>query len=343
MLKHTGIGLISASLLLAGCGGGSSSTATTTYDGPTAVVVIDETNADTLAGIAAEAALSGDIAGSATSFVGVSATPTTTSEQTRGPHILSKLAKQYADIALSTKSDSTQTLAGISESDTIECTYGGSITMSATYSNPNTFTSGDKMSMVFNDCRETNEVTYQLESMNGSMTLVFSEMDLNTFDFTAQFSFSDMKSVNMDTGDYSLLTGGFTASITGDETSSFVYSLYGKSLLLVEKTSGVTEQMYLTDFSFVDAMDSGWNLTFDHDFTIASTDIGGSIHVETTTPFKINYGDYYPSAGTVIVTGANAANIRLTALADATNVFIEYDMDGVSGYETSKTELWVNL
>ena len=91
-------------------------------------------------------------------------------------------------------------------------------------------------------------------------------------------------------------------------------------------------------------MSLDFQYTYDHDFTIASEAVGGTIMVETLEPLYQTSNDNHPTAGEFVVTGDAGAKVNLTAQPDGTSVYIEYDINPVDGvYESNATLLWDNL
>ena len=119
----------------------------------------------------------------------------------------------------------------------------------------------------------------------------------------------------------------------------------GNSLVLESDISGTAEQLRYTNFRFLNrayATSTG-TYGFDHDFTVASTLIGGSITVDTQTEFVIFAGDTYPSQGQMVITFANDVKVHITAVDNAT-YSIEYDLDGDGIYESGvTTHAWSTL
>lgn len=349
MFKQTRIALLGIVVLLVGCGGGGggSSSPNLSYDGPTGAVLINGSNADAIAGYAASQATSGELT-SATSNIplGLSGPAAAGSGPQPSVHPLSELAKKYAAMALDRNTYSANLLPGVTESQSQDCSGGGTVTLTVTYADPNQPSVGDRVSIIFINCVEGSDRS------NGTVTVVLKDVTVNPDqtlgDFAADFTFSNLKITDLATGDYAWLNGGFTAGFTGDgQTTPLVFSLSGSSLVVEEKTGAVTEQALLSNFSFVDTVHLNGDLSYDHDFTIASTEIGGSVTVVTENPFTIYAPDSYPTVGQLVVTGANNASVKLTAV-DNTSVTIEYDLDGNGTYgdgtdPIQKTVAWSAL
>ncbi len=359
MLKQAGISLISASLLLAGCGGGSSSTSDNglTYDGPTAAVVIsDQTTADGVAGTVIGMESDGSTTFSDATGIIMGVSTNADSNSTVNLSELGNMAKSFANRAFNNDGGLNNLLAGVTNTQTKQCaTYNGStgsatITLDLTLDQNDNWvpTIGDSFSMTFSSCYD--DLSQELVNGNVSMTLsAISTLDPVTGDpteFAASFVFSNLKATDTTTSDYSWLEGGFTAGFSSGDgvTTSMVFSVSGNSMIVEDKTAGVTQKVRLTNFSFVDKLGVDGSFIIDHDYTVACTQLGGSVTVAMDPAFIIDAGANNPSSGVVVVTGANDAKIRLTAQSDATNVFIEYDIVPVDGiYEASATVTWDSL
>ena len=70
----------------------------------------------------------------------------------------------------------------------------------------------------------------------------------------------------------------------------------------------------------------------------------GYVVVSTTTSFRINEGDSYPSQGVLVVTGANSRAARLTCV-DASTFVVDADLDGDGQFDdwTSGEQTWQDI
>jgi hypothetical protein len=259
---------------------------------------------------------------------------------------LGELAKKYTALALRSETAAADLLGGITESDSQGCSGSGTVTVTASYSDPGQPTAGDTFTLVFNNCIEGSEKTH------GGLALSLDSLTLNPDktlgDFTARYTFANLINTHTATGDYVWLNGAFSAGFSGDAISTaLTVMLVGNSLVMSERSGGVTEQARLTSFSFTETLATNGDFLFDHDYTYASTGIGGSITVTTVTPFGVFAGDDYPTVGMVVIKGANNASVKLSAI-DNITASIEYDLDGNGSYGDGadplmKSVAWADL
>lgn len=335
MLKRSAFGLLAATLILAGCGGGGSSSAPS-YSGPTGTVsVTNTTEGNTAAGFVATEALSSGFLDTTNVYTPAFSAST---NSTNPPNLraFSTLAKKYADMAFKLNPPNLNVPAGTSYSSSQPCD-SGNITGSVVYQN--TYPeAGSSITFTFNSC-----VLLGVK-LTGSLKLNINSYTAGGSAFTASYSFNRLTTTIVSSGDYAMMHGGFTASIT-DDGSLFSSSVTGTSMYSKTSVSGTVNEAQLSNFSYVDTYDYGGTgaVTLDHDFTIASTNIGGSVTVNTVTAFSIPSGSSYPTSGQIIVTGASNAKVRLTAQADGVNVYVEYDLNGDDIYESNATVTWASL
>ncbi len=96
-------------------------------------------------------------------------------------------------------------------------------------------------------------------------------------------------------------------------------------------TSSVDGGFHMTNynFSFTEANfpTTATPYSFSATATVASTLAGGSVTFATPTPFT-GLGSGNPTAGVMVITGANGGTLTLTARADGTHVGLVFDDDG---------------
>lgn len=339
-----GLVLVSA-LGLAACGSDDDSTPATSsgpdYTGPTtAVQLSSKVAADDAATAVAGQTVTGDMSASETSDV-LAFQKAGASTGLRNDLVGRVVGLVNRALDAEANSTAIPALAGVTQSQTIACgpdaSYG-TMTLSITYSVQGTLSSGDSISMAFSNCNDGFETT------NGSMSITFTTV--GSYDGTVSgdmdgvavtLSANQFKWTDNASGAYELVHGGLTLAIADTDAlgTSTEFSLSGTSLYSADGDgAGNNYEHLLTNFDFIDIRDnSTGDLTISYDFTFASTEIDGSVTVDTsaTTPFLLYYLDMYPTEGIVTVTGANNASVRLTTI-DNANVLLEYDLDGDGVY-----------
>ena len=258
-------------------------------------------------------------------------------------------AKQLADRALGMDATTPNTLVGVTSTLSVDCDLytnntTGTISLTADLANENYPSVGDTISMSFNNCYSAVNTNLMNGVLSVTITNIISVNPDNTLgDYSASLDISNLKSTDTPTGNYSAVDGLISATFTGDGINTpAVTSASGSSYTVEIMTANVTQTVIYSNFSLIDTEWLDGSLSIDHDYTISCACIGGSIVVEMVTPFKVVPGNK-PSEGVLVVTGAGDAKVRVTAQPDATNVFIEYDLDGIPGYEGSMTKTWDTL
>ena len=207
--------------------------------------------------------------------------------------------------------------SGLSDAPVSEtCAFGGSITGDET---PTSAT------LNFNNCSpETGEV------INGSLSV--NVLENTTFTFRASFN------VNItftQTGSQPLrLVGSFSINEACDPVfpSNCTGTFSGASL----GAAHGAEVWFISGFNIM-AVTTNGNVSITASYTVASSDLNGSVVVNTTTPIEIAAGASYPHVGVIRVSGANGskADISITSAnpADPTAVQVQIDANGDDVFE----------
>jgi len=331
--------MMTASLGLVACGGGDSGSDTTsalTYSGPTAVVDFTPTNTGSVVGdvwrnIDALSFDPNNVVGGA---------PAAVQARSAGETSLPGLNDQIRQaVSVLPRFNATEALpTGVTTSQTLPCLVSGSITVTANQQDPNSLSAGDRYELRFNSCDEGTDVTSGSLSMNIDR---FSGDPALMADYAMVGRVSlDMSVRDKSTGVTARFGGGmnFEQSRTGTVTSSRVY---GTRVVFSEGA----RQLMLRDFDFWEDFDSaGPSRTYSANFTLSSTDIGGTVIVQTLVPFRSMGNQTNPTVGTLRITGANDAWIQLVAEPDGQYVTLSWDLDPIDdAADASKTVLWEDL
>lgn len=353
MYRKSGIGLIGASLLLlAGCGGGddSASLPITDPNAPAAMATTD--NANIVVSYVLSMTSNTDL--DPTGSLPRSAAPVSGEGSGLATELdmIGDIAKRYTDLARDSKpTTGVPKQARASVSVTLPCGVSGSVTMVYNYSDPYQDTVGDNFSLSFAACTEStydpNLMVYVNEMLNGALGITLTSIGADPDTFSADYVYTALSVTNVDNGDSAMLTGGYAGDFSGDGYTAVQQStLSGGSLTLTDTTGGVSQTHIMSNFSLASSTSYTTNTyTRDYDFTVNSTEIGGTITVNTVSPFvsTLTTGSY-PTVGQMVISASSGAKVRVTAQPDGTNVFIEYDINPIDGtYEASVTKTWSSL
>ena len=223
--------------------------------------------------------------------------------------------------------------------ETVPCSGGGTITISGNVADPNldTFSAGDTLSIVFDNCSEAGSL------ISGSF-----EMTINApFDGTPPFNLDvsvRMTGFSVTDPEINLSSDGdMRLVLTEDGAGNFGATFSGNSLTVNEGGETVT----LSNYNYVlTGNDLSGDYSVDIAGTIDSTILGGPVTFVTEQPFIGNdFNDTdEPTEGVLLMTSNfDGSQAKLTAQPDGINVMIEVDADGDGVFEEIVMTTWDNL
>lgn len=319
--KRTFVLSMLATGVLTACGGGGGDSGSTT---PVATLAITSTNQDGVARAATSAAASVGTAGGG--LTGSSGAAASLSTATRRAALALSSARKSALAA--------QPLA--SQSETYQCSYSGSVTLTVNDANNNNAgDAGDSLTFAFNSCKETAN-----DSASGTLAIT-----LSSYTATANgANFAGTMAFNLTAAD-----GTRTSAITGSvgvsysdlsSTSSSMNLTVGSNGLSSSVTAGgVTESITYESGFTISETDTSTGSTLTIAGGIQSSVLAGRIVIATPTAIVQSTGALYPSSGQLLVTGTSGSALRITVLS-ATQVQLDLDADGNGSYEATKTVAW---
>lgn len=222
--------------------------------------------------------------------------------------------------------------------ETENCFVSGTETYSgnATDTSGNTISAGDSITIKSNNCDDGfGEIT------NGTMSFTINDIspniglgDTSDFNVDVTITFDDYKETTTQDG---------TVNIHGDMRLVFesnngviTMSMSGNSMYVVTSI----EAIRLTDYDIGFTLNSNTSrFVTDASFTVATTEINGSITVNTH--LEVSSLSSYPDSGSINITGSNSS-ISVNVL-DSTQVEVTLTIGGVVQPDYPKIVTWQNL
>lgn len=323
---------LGVAMLATGCGGGGGSSSGGSVSIPTAAVQITQTNAAEVAKSANSSAQGMAKTGSSTAgIVGVVAQPSGFTHSVLDIS-LAKFAK-IRNLQLSQNGGAVGVIAGFPISG--PCAVSGTMSMDINDANNNgTVDSGDTITMSLNQCDDglgtvdNGSMSFSISGLSGPLGGTGTPSAPLTASFT--LTFSNLSSYDQATMATDTINGDITFS-TSDDGTNTTGIMYGTSLSMSNSVDGA---FLITNYniSFTEANVTGPSSPFSFSFsmTTASTIAGGSVTI-TTSPAFTGFGNGNPTAGQMVITGANNSTLTMTAQSDGTHVGIVVDDDGAAG------------
>lgn len=327
------IAMVLGTSFLAACGGGGGGGSAAAVATPTAVLNSSNQN------LAAQDT-------STASFLPLLGAQTLTGAQTTDESVLFDIARAHMDKLSIYMADAqaNNTLTGVVHSQSVACSSGGSLTVSANDADNNGAASaGDSVTISSNNCAETfgtisGSLGFAIHSVSGTfsstnysaaMTMTFGNFSVTSPQFSAQVN-----------GDMS-----FSITANGVNTSSATIS--SSSLAVSGTYAGVTRTRSLANYSATFARTPSPTYTYTTSYAVSGLLTSSSLSSQaiafsTPTPIVTRYTDHYPSSGVLLITGASNSKVRLTALSN-TQVSEELDANGDGTYESNTTVNWNTL
>lgn len=327
------LALTLSTAFLAACGGGGGDDSA--IPAPVATAALNSTNQDSAARDA-----------SSTAFLPLFGPQILTGAQATDGRALFKIARAQMDKlpAYLTDAKSNNALVGAVQSQTQNCTSGGSLTISVSDAdNNNVASAGDSVAITANNCVESEG------TITGSLGLVINNLS-GVFGSNAYSA-----GITMTLNGFSVANAQYSASMSGSLSLTAIanglnsnsQTLSSPSLSLSTTFAGVTRSISVTTYSATATTlpntTYGYLDTFTASGALTSTAQSSmTITFNTTTPFVARPSDNYPSSGVMVITGGANSQLKLTALSD-TQVRQELDANGDGIYESSKTVNWNTL
>lgn len=222
------------------------------------------------------------------------------------------------------------------------CPGGGNMTLSANDANGNNLVdAGDGVSITANNCK------VNADTLSGGISITFTALtgnvDSSVYTATADVVFTSLKATTA--AGTSTGNGTLRLAIVSRALNNATVSLSTASFASSATFGGVVSSRTLSAFSSFATVSPNplSNSLVITNSNVASSALDGKLlNLATITPFVRTGSNIYPSSGQAIISGANGAKIRLTAI-NSTSVQIELDADANGTYEVSVTRAWSQL
>lgn len=229
------------------------------------------------------------------------------------------------------------TVSGVVVNDSVSCTSGSISVSWDDVDNDNEFSSGDSFSMTFSNCVEMGATINGSLAMSSFIITGNPDVDIAwnmgaAFTFTALTMNDGVDSVRVD--------GGMNFSIATLNSDDFEVDINGTSLAYLE--GGYTTTLSDYSFSYAEELSSGlYSMEYAGIVNIGS--LSGRVSFTTTVPFTgSNILEDWPTAGTLMISGANASTSSLEALGGDT-VRLSIDANGDGGVDQTIDTTWTAL
>ncbi len=331
--------LIVTTILLTACGGGGGTSGSTSGQAGSSTPVT---------GVAITSANSRDVGTqvySASQGLNnqVTSTPaivTAVSTSGNGTGILDAVVQQ---IYFALRHPSPGVAVGVTATETVPCSGGGSATIAATVANTATFSSGDRINVNAGNCVEGTI------KMNGVMDIVFNSV-MGTPSGTSAWSaslgitFNAFSVTENFTGTSNTATGDLALAYNQSGLNNASFSGSGNALQMHVVNGASTTDYTLSAYAYSGSVDPTNLYTYHSDFTVSGNipRVGNASYVvRTTTDFKQQRGSY-PSQGVMTITASDHSSLRFTVL-NATSVQLGVDKNGDGTMDDTISTTWAEL
>jgi hypothetical protein len=208
--------------------------------------------------------------------------------------------------------------------DTVPCDVSGTISLSGNLADPSTFTEGDTITGVFENCDDGDGFV-----INGRLALTIAAIQGDIF-FSDVFLLTlDMVLTNLTvTSEGESITGNGDLAYTLDtlDFPEILTALSGTQLRIAAAGEAVTFQ----DFDQTLEVNPGvvpTSFAAEANGRLQSSVLGGSVDYGTVTTIQASGEDNPPYAGEMLVSGANSSEVRIVVVSEEV-VRLEIDVNG---------------
>ena len=335
-------GIIALTTVLAACdddgGGGGNSSYIDRGSVPDQDVEVREDNAEE---VSEQSVKTGDnILGDGTVSAGIGSTPDAKMPSSQsGPTLVGSTLGALDRFGPDGEKGLTTRASG---SESYECEGGGSMNVDYQYDGQDSYSSGSVWSIQYKDCRDGQGVLFR-----GGYEMTFeSDYDSNSdTDSTAEYSvtYDNFRATDSGDliwefdGDMGITWGSKTSDTELDGADSYYWIVAGDELYMANPEG--THRLRSFDMTYRYDASSFNAYRFSYDYILSSTDLGGTVTLDTEEDFYLPSGASLFSQGSVWVYAGSSVdkNQPHIELYDSSNssspVYFRADVDGDGNYE----------
>ena len=237
-----------------------------------------------------------------------------------------------------------KTLTGVVQTESVNCTLGGTLTVSSDTANVNgVAAAGDSATMTGNNCKEMGG------AINGTLRIVINSLsgDLDSTQYNASLAMS-FEALSVQNQQYSAsMNGPLTLMIAATGANQSTHTFTTPSLAVSATYANQTRTRTMTQFQATASRTSdplyAYVTSYQMSGAVSSSALSSQVlSFDSTSPFVVRSIDPYPSSGVMRVRGGADSQLRLTTLSN-TQVRQELDAGGDGTFEESKTISWAAL
>jgi len=323
--------MLACALMLTACGGGGGGSAGEGPQQPSPLLSIGPSNYQAVAQAVVSSAL----------FLGDAGDIATAAEAGGNTRVL-RQAVHAARRGLGIVSARPVLLAGAEVRETVPCSQGGSLAVTANdANNNNNLDVGDSLTLDAQACREEGAVISGRLALNvQALTGVFGS---NSFTATLAMTMTAFK---VSTGsDFAQGDGTLSLAISQAPSGSGEFTLSANPLVFSGNVGGQAFSTTLSNIRLAvrEEMVNGTpRASIGYTGTLSSSQLGGQVSIATPQLLVISGAAAYPASGQMLVQGQAGSALRITAVS-ATQVRLELDAQGDGVYETQVLKTWAEL
>ncbi len=229
---------------------------------------------------------------------------------------------------------------GVTTSETVPCTGGGSAFITVNFASSTTLSAGDTIAITASNCVEDGMTN------NGKMNIAINSVsgmpgETSTWGAAMAITFTDFRTLIAN--ETIAATGNMAITVNQTSNNAASYVVTGNTMMLSTTKNGSTHVQTLNNYSFTGS-ETADAATYNVNFTLTGNlaKLGdATFTVKTITDFKQQEEDF-PHQGAMKITGADNTSATVTAVGNG-NVTIGLDKNADGVMEETINTTWTAL